>query len=37
MRFHDDFATHDDAAHYAVAQGVDWVNAAMLASPPICI
>ncbi len=29
MRFHDDFPTHDAAAHYAVAQGIDWVNAAM--------
>jgi hypothetical protein len=26
MRFVDDFATFDAAAHYAVAQGVDWVN-----------
>lgn len=26
MRFHDDFPTHDAAAHFAVAQGIDWVN-----------
>jgi hypothetical protein len=26
MRFHDDFPTHDAAADYAVAQGIDWVN-----------
>jgi len=26
MRFVDDFATFDDAARYALAQGVDWVN-----------
>jgi hypothetical protein len=31
MRFHDDFPTHDAAAHFAVAQGIDWVNAAMAA------
>jgi hypothetical protein len=37
MRFHDDFATHDAAAHYAVAQGIDWVNAATRMSSPICI
>ncbi|MDG5974099.1 hypothetical protein H010_02482 [Hydrogenophaga taeniospiralis CCUG 15921] len=49
MRFHDDFPTHDAAAHYAVAQGIDWVNDAlracvrpsasvtMLPSPQICI
>jgi hypothetical protein len=28
MRFIDDFATHDDAAKYALAQGLDWVNEA---------
>lgn len=49
MRFHDDFPTHDAAAHYAVAQGIDWVNdalrarvrpatvAATVPSPQICI
>ncbi len=49
MRFHDDFPTHDAAAHYAVAQGIDWVNDALRAgvrpatsvtrvpSPQICI
>ncbi len=26
MRFVDDFATFDAAAHYAVAQGIDWVH-----------
>ena len=26
MCFVDDFATHDDAAKYALAQGMDWVN-----------
>lgn len=25
MRFCDDFSTHDAAAHYALAQGIDWV------------
>ena len=25
MRFCDDFLTHDAAAHYALAQGIDWV------------
>jgi len=33
MRFHDDFATHDAAAHYAVAQGIDWVRDAARPSP----
>jgi hypothetical protein len=28
MSFIDDFATHDDASHYALAQGLDWVNQA---------
>ncbi len=28
MRFHDDFPTLDAAAHYAMAQGIDWVRAA---------
>jgi hypothetical protein len=48
MRFVDDFSTHDAAAKYAVAQGIDWVNdtlrsharphvAALLPSTPICI
>jgi hypothetical protein len=27
MRFHDEFPTHDAAAHYAIAQGIDWVRA----------
>ena len=27
MRFCDDFLTHDAAAHYALAQGIDWVHA----------
>ncbi|MBA4261152.1 MAG: hypothetical protein C0443_03785 [Comamonadaceae bacterium] len=31
MRFHDDFPTHAAAAHYAVAQGIDWVNATLSA------
>jgi hypothetical protein len=26
MRFHDEFATHDAAARYSVAQGIDWVR-----------
>jgi hypothetical protein len=26
MSFIDDFATHDDAASYALAQGMDWVH-----------
>jgi hypothetical protein len=26
MSFIDDFATHDDATQYALAQGMDWVN-----------
>jgi hypothetical protein len=26
MSFTDHFATHDDAATYALAQGIDWVN-----------
>ena len=26
MRFHDEFPTHDAAAHYAIAQGIDWVR-----------
>jgi hypothetical protein len=48
MRFVDDFSTHDAAAKYAVAQGIDWVNdtlriqarpnvAAQMPSPQICI
>ena len=45
MRFHDDFATHDAAADYAVAQGIDWVNDVLrararpgaAAAPQICI
>lgn len=31
LRFHDDFPTHDAAADYAVAQGIDWVNDALRA------
>ena len=31
MRFVDDFPTLDAAARYAVAQGVDWVNATQTA------
>jgi hypothetical protein len=31
MRFHDEFTTHDAAARYAVAQGIDWVNEAISA------
>jgi hypothetical protein len=26
MSFVDDFATHDDATQYALAQGMEWVN-----------
>jgi hypothetical protein len=26
MSFVDDFATHEDATQYALAQGMDWVN-----------
>jgi len=26
MRFHDEFTTHDAAATYAIAQGIDWVH-----------
>jgi hypothetical protein len=26
MSFTDHFATHDDAAKYALAQGLDWVH-----------
>lgn len=26
MSFIDDFATHDDAANYSLAQGLDWVH-----------
>lgn len=28
MRFVDEFSTHDAAASYAIAQGIDWVSAA---------
>ena len=31
MSFTDHFATHDDAAKYALAQGLDWVHRATLA------
>jgi len=27
MRFHDEFPSHEAAAHFAVAQGIDWVRA----------
>jgi hypothetical protein len=27
MRFHDEFASHDDAAQFSIAQGIDWVRA----------
>ncbi len=30
MCFVDDFATHDDAARYALAQGMNWVDGARL-------
>ncbi len=30
MSFTDHFATHDEAARYALAQGVNWVNGAKL-------
>jgi hypothetical protein len=26
MRFHNEFPTHAAAAHYAIAQGIDWVR-----------
>jgi hypothetical protein len=28
MSFHDDFSTPDAAAHYAIAQGIHWVQSA---------
>jgi hypothetical protein len=28
MRFVNEFSTHDAAADYAIAQGIDWVHAA---------
>jgi hypothetical protein len=31
MSFINDFATHDDAAQYALAQGLDWVHRTMPA------
>ncbi|WP_231943369.1 hypothetical protein [Hydrogenophaga crassostreae] len=49
MRFVDDFPTFDAAAHYAVAQGIDWVKnvlrmrdrpytaAVLTPANPICI
>lgn len=37
MRFHDDFATLDAAAHYAVAQGIDWVHSRDARAAPISI
>ena len=27
MRFNDEFSTHDAAAQFAIAQGIDWVHA----------
>jgi hypothetical protein len=27
MRFRDEFASHDAAAQFSIAQGIDWVNA----------
>ncbi|HOF51148.1 MAG TPA: hypothetical protein PKX82_02505 [Rhodoferax sp.] len=27
MRFHDEFATHDAASRFSIAQGIDWVRA----------
>jgi hypothetical protein len=27
MRFHDEFSSHDAAAQFAIAQGIDWVHA----------
>jgi translation initiation factor IF-1 len=29
MRFHDEFTSHDAAARFAIAQGIDWVYATM--------
>jgi hypothetical protein len=29
MRFFDEFPSHDAAAQFAIAQGIDWVHAAM--------
>jgi hypothetical protein len=26
LRFHSEFASHDAAARYAIAQGIDWVR-----------
>jgi hypothetical protein len=26
MRFHDEFPSHDAAARFAIAQGIDWVR-----------
>ncbi len=26
MRFHDEFASHDAAADFAIEQGIDWVR-----------
>lgn len=33
MRFHEDFPTHEAAARYALAQGIDWVRDAARPSP----
>ena len=30
MRFRDAFASHEAASRYAIAQGIDWVRAALL-------
>ncbi len=27
MRFHDEFASHHDAAQFSIAQGINWVRA----------
>jgi hypothetical protein len=34
MRFTEDFATHDAAARYAMAQGIDWVRDAARPARP---
>jgi hypothetical protein len=33
MRFTEDFATHEAAARYALAQGIDWVRDAARPAP----
>jgi hypothetical protein len=27
MRFHEEFPSHDAAAQFSIAQGIDWVHA----------